>query len=254
VFPPDAGWLLNPLINTSAICVPRLSEDDLGYLLEHLGGFRINLAASEAVLFPSLWWHAVRYHAPSMSISIRFAEQRRLRPFAVLPRSFWLQRVVWELFRSKAGAESAAIVARCLEQFFRPRKNWLERYLAMNALYRCCLVEMSQSRGAEYLGSDDFNSELNAVGTEIQDIYDFQPRIGASKTTKGIEDTRQFLFGNGKSTGVPYKTQCALAHYALAKKQGLEPRRGLVAIHQAGHQIAGSAPHRPPTRSSYPST
>jgi len=238
VLPPDAGWLLNPVLNTSTICVPRLSGEDCAFLLKRLDGFRVNLAAGEALLFPSLWWHAVRYDAPSMSMSIRFGEQGPLRPFAALPRSFWLQRLVWQLFQTGAPTDSVRTLTRCLETFFHPRRSSLERYHEMYSVYRQCLLELSQSRGTEYLSSHDFNSERFIASAEIKELYSTQPRPRASQATETIEDVRRFLFaglGSRKLAIVPYKAQRNLAEYARAKRQGLEPRRGLVAIHRAGH-------------------
>lgn len=86
LFPPDAGWLLSPIINTSALCFARFSQKDQEALLEKLGGQKITLQPGEAVLFPSMWWHCVYYNEASVGISVRFVDRADLRPFSVLPR------------------------------------------------------------------------------------------------------------------------------------------------------------------------
>ncbi len=228
LIPPEAGWLLHPIVNTSAICLPRLTEADRSDLLRRLGGTEVKLTAGEAVLFPSLWWHAVRYDAPSLSVSLRFGEQRGLRPFAVLPRSFWLQRLVWHLFREKKPLETHEVLIRSLTTFFHPSKNWVQRYMRMNTLYRELLLNAGQSRGAQYLMSDSFNSEIHIARKELQSLYCFGAQLGHQQTPETIEDVRSYLFE--ESGNVPYKTQRILAKYALAKRQGLQPQRGLIAV------------------------
>jgi hypothetical protein len=231
LFPPDAGWLLNPVVNTSAICVPRLREDDRNELMRRLDGFQIHLTAGEALLFPSLWWHAVHYDAHSMSMSLRFGEDVALRPFAVLPRSFWLQRLLWELFRKPGSKHIAAILIQSLEQFFNSRKSWVERYKAVTSIYRKSLLAMSSSHGAEYLASEVFNPEFRLAKDELKHMYSFRLSEGGGQSREAIESVRRFLF-NGKLETVPYELQRALAKYALVMRQGLEPRRGLVVIHR----------------------
>ena len=233
LFPPDVGWLLNPVVNTSTICVPRLRDDDRDDLMRRLDGFKIDLAAGEALLFPSLWWHAVRYDAHSMSMSIRFGEKAVLRPFAVLPRSFWLQRLLWDLYRETNTAQIVAILERSLEQFFKPWKNWRDRYRIVNDIYRQSLLEFSTSRGADYLVSESLNPELQLASAELEESYSLELSAGGPQTRETVEEVRHFLFG-GKLDTVSYKTQRALAKYAILKRQGLVPRRGLVAIHQVG--------------------
>ena len=244
LIPPDAGWLLNPVINTSAICVPRLSTFDRGELLRRLGGTEVALSAGQGVLFPSLWWHAVLYDAPSMSVSVRFGEQPTLRPFAVLPRSFWLQRLVWLLFRRQAPAlDAAKCLGQCLEAFLRPRISWKKRYHLANTVYRRLLLERDQSFGAQYLTSENFNSEIYLAREELKGAYSLlnsDERAGtSSETTDEVEDYLFAAFHRNlstleKSDLIPSNQRRDLAEYALAKRQGLRPRRGFVAVQSLG--------------------
>jgi len=239
LIPPDAGWLLNPVINTSAICVPRLSVTDRGELLHRLGGTEIALFAGQGVLFPSLWWHAVLYEAPSMSVSVRFGEQPRLRPFAVLPRSFWLQRLVWWLFRHPAAPDAEKCLVQCLEAFLRPGIGWKKRYQQVNGVYRRLLLERNQSFGAMYLTSDNFNSEIYLARQELKEAYSL-PSSGSAveMPPAAVEEVEDYLFealrsglsGPEKSDPIPSNQRRNLAEYALASRQGLRPRRGLVAM------------------------
>jgi hypothetical protein len=229
-FSPDVGWLLNPIVNTSAICVPRLSKIDRAAVLCRLGGTEVNLTAGQAVLFPSVWWHAARYEVPSTSVSVRFGEQIALRPFAVLPRSFWLQRLVWEFFQQKTGLDPNKYLTRCLAVFF-SRCSWTDRYYKTNATYRCILEEMGQPYGTEYLVSDNFNSEMHIAKDELKHLYSLNDlRKNPKISVDSLEDIRSYLFE--RSGEVPYKTQQAMAKYAFAKRQGLKPRRGLIVVHR----------------------
>ena len=251
LIPPEAGWLLTPIVNTSAICLPRLSAADRMELLRRLGGSEVALVAGKAVLFPSLWWHAVRYEAPSMSVSVRFGEDPTLRPFAVLPRSFWLQRLLWQLFQSRGGVARVRYLNRCLEEFFQPRMTWLQRYRAMNQVYRSILIEVSQANGAEYLTSDGFNSELYIARDELATLYSINSTRSLERATESVESVQKYLFAGldlEKPGAVPYKTQRALAQYALAKRQGLRPRRGLVAVHRKRQIVPTNHPIVPPGR------
>jgi hypothetical protein len=226
--PPDFGWLLNPILNTSAICVPRLSDIDRGEFLRRLGGAEVELTAGQALLFPSLWWHAFRYEAPSTSVSVRFGEQPELRPFAVLPRSFWLQRLVWQLFQQSGTESTQDCLCRCLAAFFE-RRSWIRRYYGVNSVYRTLLKGFGQNYGLQYLASERFNSEYYIARDELKELYCFNESEANIKfTEEGIEEARDYLFG--KTTHIPYKWQRALAKYALLKRQGLRPRRGLITV------------------------
>jgi hypothetical protein len=226
--PPDFGWLLNPILNTSAICVPRLSDIDRGEFLRRLGGTEVELTAGQALLFPSLWWHAFRYEAPSTSVSVRFGEQPELRPFAVLPRSFWLQRLVWQLFQQNVARNAEDCLSRCLSAFFE-RRSWSKRYYGVNSVYRAILEGSGQNYGAHYLGSERFNPEYYMAKDELKELYCLDESEADTKfTAEGLEEVRKYLFG--KSSCIAYKTQQALAKYALLKRQGLQPRRGLITI------------------------
>lgn len=229
LLPPEAGWLLNPVINTSSICVPRLADRDRHDLLRRLGGIEVRLAAGEAVLFPSLWWHAVRYEAPSTSISVRFGEQQALRPFGAMPRSFWLQRLVWELFRRDGCHDQPRrALQRCLAAFFK-RGHWTKRYEEANATYRQILREMGGEYGAEYLASRNFNSEISIAGAELADSYGLNTSRGSPILAHdSLEDIRGYLFE--RAPKVPYNMQRKLARYAATKRQGLRPRRGVILV------------------------
>lgn len=239
--PPDFGWFLNPILNTSAICVPRLSEIDRGEFVRRSGGAEVELTAGQALLFPSLWWHAFRYEAPSTSVSVRFGERPELRPFAVLPRSFWLQRLVWQLFQQGAAENAQVCLYRCLSAFFE-RRSWIERYYGVNSVYRAILEDFGENYGPQYLASERFNAEYYIAKDELKELYTFSgSRADAKCTAEGIEEVRNYLFG--KSSGIPYKTQQALAKYALVKRQGLQPRRGLIAVHRSkARHVRGRRP------------
>jgi hypothetical protein len=223
--PPDAGWMLNPIINTSPYCLPRFSRRDRLDFLKRLGGIEVKLNTGEAVLFPSLWWHAVRYNAPTFSVSLRFGEHRALRPFAVLPRSFWLQRLVWHFFQHRR-ADPTPYISRCLEAFLRPHKSWVVRYHVTNSIYRDSLLALKLNGGAKYLAADGFNTELRLAKNEVQNLYTLEH---SRKYDHEVQSTIEYLFEEYPSL-VPLKMRVALAKYALAKRQGLRARRGLVTV------------------------
>jgi hypothetical protein len=227
LMPPEAGWLLTPVVNTSSICLPRLSESDQKAMLGKTGGYRIILNPGEAVLFPSMWWHAVQYTEPSAAFSIRFGGPDYLRPFAVLPRSAWLQRLVWLLFQSRPSNELyLKILTSCLEAFFAPTRNWKERYENCNYFYKEWLRYFKQEAGVKYLRGENFNQETALAGFELENLYTL-PEKDADGLMPSAADIEEYLFA---AVGDRSRLTRMLAVYAITKRQGLPVRRGLVPI------------------------
>lgn len=222
-FPPDSGWLLNPIINTSSFAVPRYSGPDLEEFCERTSGAQLTLEAGQGVLFPSLYWHGVAYDAHSLSVSVRFGQPLGARPFAALPRFWLLQRLLWSYFRSGFGAESNRFLAALLRLFFK-KQGWRIRYRETFRLIIEELLNRGESRGVEAWMGDNFVAESCLASREVAHYYTVPRSTAAQETIKGIQE---YLF---EGIPEPAGTSQRLAAYALSLRQGLKPQRGVVEL------------------------
>lgn len=225
-FPPQAGWLLNPIINTSSYDIPRLSKKDIKYLMNTLNGRIVTISKGQGVIFPSIWWHAVIYDETSMSVSVRFNENKILRPLAVLPRSFWLQRLIWMLLSSNNTDKSIEIINNCLSLFFDENMDWLSRYIEVNSLYRQILYSSGQEFGSHNLQSLRFNSELSIATDEISHSYSVR-NVNVGYSEQHISEACNYIF-DGDFCRVSEMVKRHTAIHALQKRQGLRPVRGII--------------------------
>lgn len=228
IFPPQAGWLLSPVINTSALCIPRFSEPDRRELLDKLGGVEVSLEAGQGVLLPSMFWHGVLYEEPALSISVRFEPYSGGRPFAVLPRSWLLQRLVWWFFQRGYGVEANEFLTECLETFFLKRCGWKDRYRRLASLYHEALTERGEQRGAEEFISENFSGELVLASKELKLYYRDSPEVKLAGNDDRINKAADYIFEAVRhSRGA---SELRLAAHALRVRQGLPPKRGLIEI------------------------
>jgi hypothetical protein len=228
IFPPQAGWLLNPIINTSALLIPRFSEADRHNLLNLLGGTEVILEAGQGILLPSLFWHGVLYEKASLSISVRFEQWPGGRPFAVLPRSWLLQRLVWFFFQEGYGRDAEEFLIQYLKSFFKRTKTWKTRYSAITQLCRKALLERGEQQGVLEHTSESFSSELALASQELKLYYD-NLNATLSYERNRVQEIREYLF---RSIRRPFAQDLRLSRYALSARQGLPPKRGLVQIEQ----------------------
>jgi hypothetical protein len=226
--PPQEGWLLQPIINTSALCVPRLPAADRQELLGHLDGCEIVLEAGQGILFPSLYWHGVLYEEPSLSVSLRFERCPGGRPFAVLPRSWLLQRLVWLFFRQGYGVDADGFLLEYMSQFFDRKGGWKQRYNRIADLCKRALLERGERKGAEILVANNFSAELALASQELRFYYQNAKGAGAAHADEIVAEVSDYLFEGMKD--VPFDLGMELARHALRVRQGLPPRRGLVTI------------------------
>jgi len=224
--PPEAGWLLNPVINTSAFPLPRLYEEDKENLLKITKGEACHLKAGEAVAFPSIWWHAAFYDQASTSVSIRFSGNPELRPLAVLPRSWVLQRLVWELSRDSEGEDQLSVVRQCLEKFFQDYPSPRIRYSVMKDLYRGLLKELGVKSGLPDNRPEVFDVDLAIGGAEIDENYTW-PSPQPIPAGLNIDREEHFLF-NRAIEDFDAALRNKTATFAVQTLQGLEPKRGLI--------------------------
>lgn len=229
LFPPDAGWLLSPVINTSALAFARFSHEDQQNLLKLLGGTEVTLHPGEAVLFPSMWWHCVRYDEASVGLSVRFADRADLRPFSVLPRSWWLQRLMRELFCAK---KSAADIEKIFEDgsrvFFAPYGNWQERYRAFESWCRENLQRMGKHEGTEEWIGESFNPEIALAAFELEDLYTL-PVQPTNISEKEQSEIKEYLFASFPSVKDSSLAD-TVTRYAFATRNGLPAKRGLILV------------------------
>ena len=221
--PPESGWILAPVLNTSSYCVPRFSEKDLHEFVEIAAGVEITVQAGQAVIFPSLWWHGVYYEQNSVSISVRFAENPELRPLSVLPRSWLLQRLI-AVLDSITKNDRVNVVDGCLKAFCREQDNWLSRYRYCKNIYREYLHEMGKEKGVNYLSAENFDIELSFAEEELRHLYS----ILAPQDLKAERfcEVRRYLF-EGLSDNEFNRQHNLIAGQALRVRQGLRPKRGL---------------------------
>ena len=222
-FPPESGWLLSPVINTSALAIPRFSEPDRSEFLRRTGGMEVVLEAGQGVVFPSMFWHGVVYEASSLSISVRFEQVPGGRPFSALPRSPWLQRLVWHFSKSGYGAAAHGFLEDYLPVFFE-KGGWMDRYRRVNAFCRRALLDAGEEHGAKELTGENFSAELALASEELRLYYG---GVNKAAPAADIRETLDYLFEEIPSMPAASRS---LAAYALNKRQGLRPRRGLVEI------------------------
>lgn len=226
--PPQKGWMLNPVLNTSTYCLPRFSEADQDEFLSKFEGQTATIEAGQGVLFPSCWWHGVLYESASTSISIRFGGSPYLRPLATLPRSHWLQRLAWKLWALGDTQSTIKAVQSCVESFVscEGEGSWYDNYTRMNDLYRNLLVEFGDTIGISYTTPPNFNIELNLSKRELINIYtldNVKPNDDVDKKALVID----YVFGQNFPT-VNETTKAVIVDRALHFKQGLMPMKGLI--------------------------
>lgn len=227
LFPPSAGWLLSPVVNTSALCFARMSSEDQKQLLKMLGGQKIVLHPGEAVLFPSMWWHCVYYDTASVGISVRFADRKELRPFCVLPRSWWLQRVVAHMFAKRMPAKTIErLFTKCATILFTDYPHWSDRYHAFASWCRTYLHKVGEQKGIHYWVDEAFNPELVLAGTELEELYTIPLD---EKEREKVPEIKRYLFEAFPALRSKPVAD-VLARYALTTRNGLPAKRGLVPI------------------------
>jgi hypothetical protein len=228
IFPPEAGWLLSPVINTSALRIPKFSESDRREILDKLGGIEVSLEGGQGVLLPSMFWHGVLYEEPSLSISIRFEPYPGGRPFAVLPRSWLLQRLVWWFFQRGYGDEADKFLTECLRSFFIKKSGWKGRYRRLAALYRQALLDRGEQRGTEQLVSESFSAEMLLALQELKLYYGDSPEVNLTANDEAVKEAAEYIF---EAFRHPLgASELRLASHALRVRQGLPPKRGLIEI------------------------
>ncbi len=238
LLPPEAGWLLSPVINTSALLLPKFSEPDRRALLEKLGGTEVRLNAGDAAVFPSLYWHGGNYDEAGLSVSVHFERDVRGRPLAALPRSWWLQRLVAPWLVDGYPEELQGIVESLLRNFFAPCDEWTERYTRMNDRYRALLIERGEHAGAHALTSEDFTAELSIAREELEDNYAIEA-LPTQKDDSVLDAVQQYIF-EGFSKIDPDLARM-ISWYAHTVRVGLEPKRGLVRVsHEKGRILHGA--------------
>jgi hypothetical protein len=225
LLPPEAGWLLVPVINTSALRIPWFSADDRAEVLAQLGGIEVDLAAGEGLLFPSMFWHGVLYDESSLSVSVRFERHGGGRPFQVFPRSWWLQRMVWLLFRDGYGSPADAFFARYLEALS-ARGSWRDRYDRVREVCHDALRHAGERRGVKEWVGENFSPERALAEDDLRVSYAAMPSTRAA-VGQDVEEIVSYLFEGAPS--LP-KDARRLAAHALQTRQGLRPRRGIVKI------------------------
>lgn len=229
IFPPDAGWLIAPVVNTSSYCIPRMSEPDRLALVRMLEGAEIELTEGEALIFPALWWHGVRYDESCFALSIRFGAPRRLRPLALLPRSWLLQRIAWLFFGEGREEEARRVVGAALRLYFSFHEDWLKRYNVMNGFYREVLQRHGCHEGVEYLTNDALNVELNAASDVLADMYGSVNQDDMVDQNDDIEVEEEHIFAAYRDV-LPKDFRKDVTRFAISRKQGLRPRRGLLRL------------------------
>lgn len=226
IFPPNAGWLLSPVLNLSALCVPKFSETDRSELARRLGGVEVVLNAGEGLLFPSLSWHGVFYEEHSLSMSVRFEPNVGGRPFAALPRSWLLQRLVWRFFCEDYDSGAHDFLTEYMKIFFNEDLSWKQRYRRVQMLCGEALLDLGEAQGAEVFVGENFSAELALAGDAVKHYYTIAPRKSSDLAPEDVKDALNYIF---EGIRVPQGAE-RLAGHALRQRQGLRPRRGLVDI------------------------
>lgn len=231
-FPPESSWLLDPILNTSAIDFARLSKKDKDHLTKRLGGFKLTIRPGEAVQFPSLWWHCVDYIEDSIGLSIRVENNENLRPFAVLPRNWRLQRLIWERSFVDKNFDHTDLLGRVLPMLL-SKEIWIERYKHLNALYKESPNQTGREFGYKHFKLDNFNSELCLAKDELKETFDLssleKTRTDFQDKLDTVETIKKFIFASHNKKTYTH-IQNSLTYYAINKLKGLPPKLGIIKI------------------------
>lgn len=225
--PPRSGWFLQPVINTSAYCLPKMSTHDQYQFSRKLDGRIVQIEAGEGVLFPSMWWHGVRYESQSVALSVRFESTSSFRPLTALPRSWLLQRLADLFFPSVFEPHCADFFTRIVDCFLNRDLSWIEKYLILQDLYREALLENGAQEGVHYLTSDAFNSELHLAAEELS--WQYGAEVRKDWSVDDISETRRHLL-EGCSEKLSSEHADWLACRALHFGQGLKPSQGIIGV------------------------
>ncbi len=229
LIPPSAGWLMSPVVNTSALCLPRFSDCDRKRFLEMTGGVEHHLSKGEGVVFPSSAWHAVTYDSPSLAISVRIEKNKRYRPFGIFPRSWYLQRLVWLLQINDSSFRPDEFLASLFERFFAGYDTWYDRFKAVRELYCGELRSVGENEGVDRWIDDNFSAEIAMAGNELEFLYSLD-NSGDPIDESTVDSAMNYIFE--ACTDFDIGLQRDAARYAVRTKQGLEPKRGLIEINQ----------------------
>jgi len=224
---PENGWFLSPMHNISSLDISGISQEDRSSFLQATGGKEFHVGKGQALLFPSIWWHGAVYSETSTAISVRFGGPKHLRPLAVLPRHWLLQRVAWAEWCSDDLSGYFEWLEALLTQYFlHPEFDWEHRRKAMLALYRERLLALGLLKGSQYLTGSQYDLELLMMSGGLEQLYQPQTPPQDSYEHSKVEETVQYIFEARPSLNPVLKEKTA--RFALSARQGLRPSRGLI--------------------------
>jgi len=131
--------------------------------------------------------------------------------------------MLWHFFRAGFGQQANALLDEFLSTFFRKRL-WLQRYHEILALLIGELRSCGERCGVESWMGDNFQPEAALAKEELRLYYSLPQQTEDPETVKNVQE---FLF---EGIPRPGRTSEKLAVYAVARRQGLRPERGLVEI------------------------
>ena len=194
------------------------------------------LKAGEGVIFPPLWWHAALYDQACLSLSFRFDEQIDRRPLAVLPPSVILQRVAHLLALGGEAAPRAFwadVQDEIIRSFLAPAEGWRCRFERFQRYLTKLEWELRHDLGIPQPAESPPPADLEgAAAAELAFAYE-RPAEGVQSGGE-VQSVVEFLFeshpgGDFRSMPMPLE-RVQLAEYALDKRRGLPPVRGLLGL------------------------
>lgn len=227
LLPPESSWLISPLHNISSLDIAGFDTEDRLEFLKSVGGTEIEVPEGHALMFPSIWWHGAIYDETSTAISIRFGGPIHLRPLAILPRHWLLQRIVWENWKTNDLEKYFGWVEIILRVFLDKKEfGWQERYTALQVLYRKWLLELGAKRGVKHLHGDQYNIEIALMHDDLAEYYQPLSNFESNLTDDHVNKTIGYIFA--ENCPIDHEVQEKAAKYALSVRQGLKPAKGLI--------------------------
>jgi hypothetical protein len=228
---PDLGCRSQVLINSLPYDLTRLPRDQQRRLFRWLGAESHVLGPGEGIIFPPLWWHAARYDRPSLSLSFRFDEAVALRPIAALPRSGRLQRVAWILISAADDDLRTTTVDEIVRAFFRSAPSWIRRYRTFMADLLQIETRLRSSLALESAAEvvpEHLNAERHVARDELKTAFSWSVATAGEADPDETERISHYLFEGRRPSSLEMGERLELARYAVVKRQGLPPVRGVV--------------------------
>ncbi|MEM9492362.1 MAG: cupin-like domain-containing protein [Myxococcota bacterium] len=135
---PEQSKKLMPNENFSSLCLQEMADSDRRDLLRYVRAYECVLEPGEAIFMPSLFWHYLEYVETSMSLHLRFAQNRYGQFFDThVHRDMYTQNVAARFVDERFAAGEGGPVLTSIQDTLAGDYDSAEaRYRAIRTLFR----------------------------------------------------------------------------------------------------------------------